>query len=113
MKVQIYHFNQKVVKGKLIHDLVPTHLGYVEVEKFDTVDDAEHIYDLCNWNSWAEEKPKNLYANISACTHGLCIDNPITQEKWLTLSQGWLVGTSTEISDYVFNHRYEPFWGKE
>lgn len=106
MQVHIYHFNQKVVKGKFVHDLVATHLGYAEVEEFD----AETVWTLCNWGEWAEEKPENLHANISACGHGLCVINPETQERWLALSNGWLVGDEKKISDYVFNNRHEVLW---
>jgi len=106
MQVQIYHFNQKVAKGKLVHDIVATHLGYAEVEKFD----EEFIWHLCNWEHWAEEKPENLHADISSCNHGLCVINPETQERYLALSEGWLVGDEKKISDYVFNNRNEIWW---
>lgn len=106
MQVQIYHFNQKNVKGKFVHDLVATHLGHAEVEEFD----AEAIWTLCNWGEWAEEKPENLHANISSCGHGLCVVNPETQEKHLALSNGWLVGNEKKISDYVFEHRHDILW---
>ena len=106
MKVQIYHFNQKVKEGKLVCDLVATHLGYAEVEEFD----AEAIWTLCNWMHWTEEKPENLYADICTCNHGLCVINPETQERWLALSNGWLVGDEKKISDYVFKHRHNVLW---
>jgi hypothetical protein len=109
MKVQIYIFPQHIRKGKLMHDIVPTHLGYAEVETFDT----EHIWHLCNWACWAEEKPKNLYADIEFCGHGLCVINPETQEIHLALSVGWLIGNEKKISDYVLNNRYEIVWKQE
>lgn len=112
MKVQIYHFNQKSVKDvkcherKLVHDIVATHLGYAEVYKFD----AEYIWNLCNWSHWAEVKPENLHSNINSCGHGLCLINPETQERYLALSNGWLIGDEKQISDYVFKHRYDLIW---
>lgn len=106
MKVQIYIFNQNVRNGKFSHDLVPIYLGYAEVETFD----AEHIWGLCNWGEYTEEKPENLFANISSCGHGLCVINPETQEYHLALSHGWLIGTEKEISDYVFEHRHDVIW---
>lgn len=106
MKVQIYHFNQKLKQDKLIHDLVPTHLGYAEVDTFD----AEGIWDLCNWMHWAEEKPENLHADICTCNHGLCLINPETKERWLAKSCGWLVGDEKTISQYVFDHRENIVW---
>ena len=110
MKVQIYIFPQNIKKEQLVHDIVPTHLGYAEVEKLETEDDAEYIFNLCNWSHWAEEKPKNLHANISSCNHGLSLVNPETQKRYLALSNGWLVGTSTEISDYVRNNKNNLIW---
>ena len=110
MQVQIYIFPLKPIQGKIIHEIVPTHLGYAEVKKLETEDDAEEIWNLCNWSHCAEEKPQNLHANISTCGHGLCLVNPETQERYLALSNGWLVGTSTEISDYVLNHKNELWW---
>ena len=106
MKVQIYHYNQKVYKGKLVHDLVPTHLGYVEVDTFN----AEEIWDLCNWSCWTEEKPTNLHADICSCNHGLCLVNPETKERWLAKSVGWLTGDEKTISQYVFDHRENIVW---
>lgn len=106
MKVQIYHFAKKVVKGKIKHDIVPTHLGYIDVENFD----AEEIWHLCNWSCWTEEKPTNLHADINVCDHGLCLINPVTEERWLAKSFGWLVGNEKTISDYVLSHRNSILW---
>ena len=106
MKVKIYHYNQKLVKGKLVHNLVPMYLGYVEVEKFD----ADEIWNLCNWGHWTNEKPSNLYAEIYSCSHGLCLVNPETQERWLAKSVGWLAGDEKTISKYVLDNRYEVIW---
>jgi len=117
MKVQIYLFGLKPIKGRIFHDLIPTHLGYVEVDNLNTEDDAEDIFDLCNWSNWTEEKPKNLHIDIFSnynhelcCNHGLCLVNPETQERWLALSQGWLVGDENTISEYVFEHRHDLLW---
>lgn len=106
MKVNIYIFNENIVNGKINHDLVPTHLGYVEVEKFD----AEAIWHLCNWSCWTKQKPVNLQANIDCCGHGLCLINPKTKERWLAKSVGWLVGDEKTISQYVFAHRNSILW---
>lgn len=106
MKVSIYHYNQNIGNGKLIHDLIPAYLGYVEVEKFN----AEEIFNLCNWSHWMEEKPFNLHCDISTCGHGLCLINPETKERWLAKSIGWLVGDEKTIDDYVLNNRYSILW---
>lgn len=107
MEVPIYIFPQKVVKGKLTHDIVATYLGYAEVEKFN----AEDIWNLCNWSHYLEAKPENLHANIDICTHGLCLINPETQERWLALSHGWLTAKDEKvISEYVFMNRDKVLW---
>lgn len=109
MRAEIYIFKTKTVEGKLVHDLVPTYLGYAEIREFN----AEEVWHLCNWSCWTGKKPLNLHANISTCGHGLCVVNPETQEKWLALSAGWLVGNEKKISDYVFNNRDKVFWQAE
>lgn len=106
MRVDIYHYSQNVTNGKLVHDLVPTHLGYIEIENFD----AEEIFNLCNWSHWMEEKPLNLHSNIRTCGHGLCLINTETKERWLAKSFGWLVGDEKTISNYVLDNRYSPIW---
>ena len=105
MQVQIFYFNQKI-RGRIEHDIVPTHLGYAEVDVFD----AEDIWKLCNWSNYLDKKPDNLHADISNCGHGLCLINPETQERWLSLSHGWLIGDEKTISDYVFKNRYMMVW---
>ena len=106
MKVNIYHFDKEIRKGKLIHSIVPRHLGYVEVEEFN----EEEIWHLCNWDCWTEEKPTNLHADIERCDHGLCLINPETEERWLATSLGWLTGSEKTISEYVLKNRYNVFW---
>ena len=109
MQVQIYIFAPKLEKDRFTHDLVASHLGYAEIEEFD----AEDVWALCNWSSWSHEKPDNLHADISSCGHGLCVVNPETDERWLALSHGWLVGNEKKISDYVFEHRNDVIWRNE
>ena len=106
MKVSIYMFPQKIAKGKLTYDIVANYLGYVEVEEFD----AEEIWNLCNWSHWLETKPENLHADTDGCNHGLCLINPETQERWLSLSHGWLTGDEKSISEYVFMNRDKILW---
>ena len=112
MKVQIYLYKQKLAKGKIVHDIVPTYTGYVEVEKLDTYEEAEHIFDLCCWDLWAKEKPSNLHADIKSngYGHGLCLLNTETKKNWLSKSVGWLVGDEKTISDYVLNNRHNLIW---
>lgn len=106
MKVKIYHYNRDEVNGRIIHDTIPTYLGYVEVNKFD----VNEILKLCNWSHWTNEKPSNLHADIYSCDHGLCLINPETQERWLSKSIGWLVGTKDKINKYVLDNKYNILW---
>jgi len=106
MKVNIFHFDQVIEDGRITHIMTPRHLGYAEVETFD----AEDIFDLCNWWHWAEEKPENLHADIDSCGHGLLVINPKTQEHWLALSIGWLVGNEAKIYDYVLKNIHNDLW---
>ena len=43
MKADIYEYKQYISNGQFAHDLIPTYLGYAEVEKFN----AEEIWHLC------------------------------------------------------------------
>lgn len=104
MNVEIYIYNFNALN--MTHDETPTHLGHIEVERFD----AEEIFNMCNWICWAEEKPKNLYANIDCCGHGLCLLNPETQDAWLAKSFGWLVGKQEVIDEYVREHKHCLVW---
>ena len=106
MKVNIFHFDQVIEDGHIAHIMTPRHLGYAEVETFD----AEDIFDLCNWWHWAKEKPENLHADVASCGHGLLVINPETQEYWLALSVGWLVGDEAKIYDYVLKNRHNVLW---
>ena len=106
MEVKLYMFEKRIVKGKVKHDIVTTYLGTVTVEKFD----PEHIWKLCNWSNWAEEKPENLHADISSCDHGLCIVDPETNKNYLALSHSWLVGNVMDIFDYVVKNRNKLVW---
>ncbi len=108
MKVDIYLYKQHY-GGKLKHDTTPTYLGYAEVAHFF----AEEIWDLCNWACWTKEKPANLHADITNCGHGLCLVNPITKHRHLSLSFGWLVGDEQTINDYVLKNVNNPLWTKE
>jgi len=109
-KVQIYYFKQRVEHCKPVNDIVATYIGYVIVKEFD----PENIWHLCNWGNWAKEKPSNLYLNedMYSCGKGLCLIDPNTGKRWLSLSNGWLVGDEKEISDYVLENRYKGLWLK-
>ena len=109
MKVNIFHFDQAIEDGHITRIMTPRYLGYAEVETFD----AEEIFDLCNWWHWAKEKPENLHADIDSCGSGLLVINPETQEHWIALSFGWLVGTEAKIYDYVLRNRNNVLWTKE
>jgi len=95
----------------------PTYYGQIEMKAFD----AEKCWHICQWENWTDEKPKELliadkiiadFHPLCNFGHGICFRNPETGENWLALSQGWLVGTSTEITDYVRAHKDEIFWEK-
>ena len=98
MKADIYEYKQYISNGQFAHDLIPTYLGYAEVEKFN----AEEIWHLCNWSHWSEESPSNLHVAICSCNHGLCLINPETQERWLAKSIDWLVGDEKTNNQSVY-----------
>ena len=107
MKINIYIFPNSPNDSKPInHSIVPTHIGHIEADKFD----AEECWHLCNWSEYTDVKPKNLHADISFCTHGICFVDPVTNQRWLAKSFGWLVGNSTTISDYVLENRHNLLW---
>lgn len=85
---------------------VPRFIGYIKSNKFD----SDECFNLCNWSNWSETKPENLYADIQSVGKGICFTDPITNEKHLALSMGWLVGNSMEITDYVRKNIGNPFW---
>lgn len=106
IKVDIYHYNREVVGEKIIYDSTPTYMGYAEVDVFN----AQEILTLCNWMHWTKDKPLNLHADIGSCDHGLLLINPETQERWLSKSIGWLVGSSYDIDKYVSDNKYSYIW---
>ena len=111
MKVDLYYYEQKLVKGEMgehyiDHALHPTPIGYIEVENFD----PEEIFGLCNWGHWMTEKPKNLHSKINSCGHGLLIINPETEMRYIATSHGWLSGDEKSITEYVLENRYRCFW---
>ena len=79
----------------------PVYGGYIEMEEFN----ADKCWELCNWTAWADEKPDGFHSEIGSCSHAICFTNTATEEKWLALSFGWLVGDSMKISDYVERHK--------
>ena len=87
----------------------PVYGGYIEMEEFN----ADKCWELCNWTAWADEKPDGFYSEIGSCSHAICFTNTGTEEKWLALSVGWLVGDSLKISDYVERHKNDIIWQKE
>ena len=107
VKVDIYIYKQTNVCGKATYEISPTYLGYAEVEKFD----ADGIFHLCNWSCWSKVKPSNLHADIDCCSHGLCLVNPTTQERYLAKSFGWVIGDADAINKYVMVNRYHlTYW---
>lgn len=106
MKVDIYRYDRTEIDKRVIYEITPTYLGYIEVKKFD----AQEIFNLCNWSCWAKEKPSNLHADICYCDHGLCLINPETQERWLSKSVGWMVGSEDKITKYVSDNKYNIVW---
>lgn len=108
LKVDIYIYNLTEVNGKFVYEITPTYLGFAEVDKFD----ADEIFHLCNWSCWTQEKPDNLHADIDYCGHGLCLVNPITQQRYLAKSVGWMIGDRDFIDKYVMVNRYHlTYWG--
>lgn len=94
--------NVHIVKGS---ELV--NIGYIEAENFN----ADRCYDMCNWKKYKlKSKPENLFADIESHGHGLCFTNPNTNEMWLAKSIGWLVGTESEINDYIQENANESVW---
>ena len=73
--------------------------------------EAEQCWHLCNWSCWCKEKPENMHADIEVCGHGLALQAPT--ETWLSLSVGWMHGTSTEIAGYAMKHKNTIWWDTE
>lgn len=108
LKVDIYIYKQIEVDGKPVYEITPTYLGYAEVEEFD----AEEIMHLCNWSCWSKVKPHNLHADIDYCGHGLCLVHPITQQRYLAKSVGWMIADRDTIDKYVMVNRYHTTYWK-
>jgi len=113
MKVDLYYYEQHVhfqyiqqIFPDTDHELKPTYIGYIEVEKFD----LEEIFHLCNWSHWLPEKPVNLYSKIKSCGHGLMMINPENNQRYLAKSMGWLIGNEDTINKYVEENRYRLYW---
>lgn len=87
--------------------------GYIEAEKLDDTDDAEHFWHLCNWDHWSETQPENLFSDVCTCSHGIVFVNPETNTWYLALSNGWLAGDEKTIKDYIHKHHNDTFWGDE
>ena len=101
MRVDIHTYSYK--------EETPVYGGYIEMDEFD----ADRCWELCNWTAWADEKPDGFHSDIGSCSHAICFTNTETEEKWLALSFGWLVGDSLKISDYVKRHKNDIIWQKE
>ena len=84
----------------------PVYGGYIEMEEFN----ADRCWELCNWTAWADEKPDGFYSEIGSCSHAICFPHTETEEKWLALSFGWLVGDSLKSFDYVERHKNDILW---
>lgn len=82
------------------------HIGYIEAPVFD----AEFCFHLCNWHCWTENKPPQLHSDIGSCGHGICFTDPNTQNMWLALSSGWLVGDEAKILNYIQEHVGRLVW---
>ena len=98
MKIDIYVFSQGCN--------IPANVGYIEMEKFD----ADTCFNLCNWIHWTDQKPENLYSEISSACHGICFSNHETDEMWLAKSVGWFVGNCFEVANYVNENKDNIFW---
>lgn len=100
MKIDIHYFEKHSTS------ITPSYIGYIEMENFD----VEKCFNICNWKHWTDSKPNELYAECSSCGSGICFTNPLTQEKWLAKSIGWLIGNSLDITDYVTKHSNDFIW---
>lgn len=109
MQIPIHIFKKSVVGGKLVHNTNPIYFGYAEMDSFS----PEDVWNLCNWEHWADTKPDNLFADISSCDHGLLLMRPGTEECWLALSDGWLSGNKENIIAYVERHKHDIWWGEK
>lgn len=85
------------------------YIGYIEYES--TAFDAEKCWELCNWMDVGKEvKPKNLYADIYSCSHGICFYHPEEKKYYLALSCGWLIGDNQIITKYIKSHNNKKVW---
>lgn len=84
--------------GKLLSDKI-VFRGYVELDEFD----AEKAFDLCNWDCWADEKPREVHTDISRIGHGLIVFDEMGTAH-LALSSGWLSGSADTIRKYLRRH---------
>ena len=91
MKVRILKTNMTIYKGKIKHDYVPTHIKTITVDKFD---------------------PDEIINEVGICGHGIILQpiDDIIKKSYMTLSFGWLIGTSTEISNYIFKNNNKLIW---
>lgn len=84
--------------------------GYLEADKFDSKEDAERFWDLCNWSHRDTTKPMNLFSDIEHCGHGIVFINPENNLWYLALSAGWLCGTENDIRDYIHRNHKNLDW---
>lgn len=109
MEIKIYTFD-KVRKGNWFeHNIVPTFRGTIELDVAEfNESEAQKCWDICNWSCWADEKPKELNADIDWCDHGIVFK--ANEDNYLALSNGWLKGNSVDIATYVEEHKEEMVW---
>ena len=84
--------------------------GYIDYPSdFNSEEDAEKCWDLCNWSCWAEEKPTELHSDLSFVSHGVCFRTP-NGTNYLALSVGFLVGDDKKIADYINENKERIIW---
>ena len=66
--------------------------GYVELDKFN----EEECWHLLNWSCWSDEKPENVFSDLSCCNSDIIVHNPETNIYHLALPFGWKEFTSLE-----------------
>lgn len=101
-KILIHYFYHKMC--------IPKYMGYINNHKLNSFEDAEKLYNLCNWANYTDKRPKDLKSNIRDASTGICFTNTKTKEIYLALTHGWLKGTARYILDYVKKNKDNPIW---
>lgn len=104
MKIKVYHVETDEYM-RIISPFIIPH-GYIEADTFN----AEQCWHLCNWDCWADKKPKELHSDIKVCNHGLIVYNPETKEYWLAITGGWIRGNGETIIKWLSDHWKDCIW---